>query len=106
MTIAVDPADPDLWYAGAARMRTAHTANSHACILRRHGATWTLLTGGLPSELEHLPHALVCPVPNVVYAGLRDGAVWRSLDRGDAWSRLPVDFHGLRALLVVDELTS
>ena len=103
MTIAVDPADPDLWYAGAARMRTAHTANSHACILRRHGATWTLLTGGLPSELEHLPHALVCPAPNVVYAGLRDGAVWRSLNRGGSWSRLPVDLHGLRALLVVDD---
>ena len=50
MTIAVDPADPDLWYAGAARMRTAHTANSHACILRRHGATWTLLTGCRPSS--------------------------------------------------------
>ena len=103
MTVAVDPVDPDLWYAGAAPARTAHTGNSRACILRREGATWTRLAGGLPFELEHLPHALVCPAPNVVYAGLRDGAVWRSLDRGDSWSRLPVALPGLRALLVVDD---
>lgn len=106
MTIAVDPADPDLWYAGAAPMRAAHTANSRACIVRRQGAIWTRLTGGLPSELEHLPSALVCPEPNVVYAGLRDGAVWRSLDRGDTWSRLPVELQGLHALLVIDDAPS
>ena len=64
---------------------------------------WTRLAGGLPLELEHLPHALVCPAPNVVYAGLRDGAIWRSQDRGGSWSRLPVELHGLRALLVVDD---
>ncbi len=103
MTIAVDPADPDLWYAGAARMRSAHAAHSHASIFRREGGMWTRLTGGLPPELEQLPHALVCPTPNVVYAGLRDGAVWRSLDRGGSWSRLPTELHGLRALAVVDD---
>jgi len=103
MTIAIDPVDPDLWYVGAAPMRMAHTANSHACILRRQDGMWTRLTGGLPFELEHLPHALVCPAPNVVYAGLRDGAVWRSLDRGGSWSRLPIELHGLRALLVLDD---
>lgn len=102
MTIADDPADAGLWYAAAAPVRAAHTANSRACILRRDGTTWTRLSGGLPLELEHLPHALACPVPDTVYAGLRDGAIWRTLDRGESWARLPVELDGVRALVVID----
>ena len=101
LSIAADPSDPELWYAGAAPMRAAHTANSRACLFRWTGTRWEKLAGGLPDELEHLPTALVSPQPGVVYAGLRDGTVWRSTDRGDFWERLAVAFDGLRRLAVL-----
>jgi photosystem II stability/assembly factor-like uncharacterized protein len=101
LSVAADAADPELWYAGAARIRAAHTANSRACLFRWAGTRWEKLAGGLPDELEHLPTALVSPQPGVVYAGLRDGTVWRSADRGDSWARLAVAFDGLRRLAVL-----
>jgi photosystem II stability/assembly factor-like uncharacterized protein len=101
LSIAVDPHDPELWYAGAARMRTAHGVHSHACLFRWAAGRWEKLGGGLPAELEHLPTALTSPLPGIVYAGLRDGTVWGSSDRGDTWARVPVAFDGLRRLVVL-----
>lgn len=103
MTIAVDPADPDLWYAAAAPFHKAHGSDSRAALFRRRGTEWTRLGGGLPAELAHLPHALACPEPGHVWAGLRDGSLWRSEDEGDMWTRLPLQLDGLRALLVLRE---
>ena len=56
LSIAADPSDPELWYAGAAPMRAAHTANSRACLFRWTGTRWEKLAGGLPDELEHSTH--------------------------------------------------
>ena len=101
MSLAVDPADPDRWYVGAAPVLKAHSANSHACLFRWAGNRFEKLAGGLPAELEHLPTTLVSPEPGTVYAGLRDGTVWRSRDCGDTWTRLPLALEGLRRLAVV-----
>ena len=104
MCIAVDPEDPALWYVAAAKLRTAHSANSHAAIFRSIGedaGRWQKLRGGLPEELEHLPHTLAAPAPGQVYAGLRNGDVWRSSDRGDTWQQLPISLGGLRRMLIL-----
>lgn len=94
MTIAVDPADADCWYAAAAPLLKAHGRDSHACVFRWSDGRWSRTT----EELRELPYALACPAPDTVVAGLRDGAVLVSGDRGGRWRRLAV-LDGLRALI-------
>jgi hypothetical protein len=86
LTIAVDPTDGDLWYAAAAPLLKAHSPDSRALVFRCAGERWEPLT----DELRELPHALVCPRADGVVAGLRDGTVLSSSDRGDTWRRLAV----------------
>ncbi len=97
MTIAVDPSDPTCWYVAAAPLRRAHGPDAHAVVFRWEGARWRALT----PELAELPHALVCPGPDRVVAGLRDGTILSSGDRGETWTSLPYRLDGLRALAVV-----
>jgi len=49
-------------------------------------------------ELRELPHALACPAPNTIAAGLRDGTIIASTDRGETWRRLPA-VDGVRSLV-------
>jgi hypothetical protein len=93
MTIAVDPADPDCWYAAAAPLLKAHTADSRARVFRWSGDRWSPVT----DELSQLPYALLCPEPDGIVAGLRDGSILVSVDRGETW-RPPVKLDGVRAL--------
>jgi photosystem II stability/assembly factor-like uncharacterized protein len=100
MTVAADPADPELWYLGAAPMRHAHTPDARAALYRaRLGQPWERLDGGLPPQLDHLPRALAAR-SDAVYAGLGSGDVWRSVDKGENWELLPYSFDGLRALVL------
>lgn len=93
IAIAVDPVDPDCWYAAAAPVLKAHTSDSHARVFRWSGDRWTPVT----EELNELPHALACPMPDAVVAGLRDGTLIESSDRGRAWRPLAT-VDGVRAL--------
>lgn len=94
IAIAVDPADADCWYAAAAPLLKAHSRDSHARIFRWSDGRWAPVT----EELRELPHALVCPQPDAVVAGLRDGTLRSSADRGETWETL-ARVDGVRALV-------
>jgi hypothetical protein len=102
--LAVDPADPDLWYVSAARSaREAHhtSGSAEAGLYRKRGdAPWEALGGGLPQPLPKMPYALLTlrDTPNTVLAGMRDGAIWRSDDAGDTWRQLAGRLPALLAL--------
>ncbi|MBX6342602.1 MAG: hypothetical protein IRY97_09105, partial [Thermomicrobiaceae bacterium] len=63
--LAVDPADPDLWYVSATfGPREAHDAeDARAVLYRRRGdGPWEPLGGGFPSPSPEMPYALLAPV--------------------------------------------
>ena len=64
---------------------------------------WERLSGGLPQPLDHMPYSLLTDPssPGHVYAGLSNGDVWRSTDRGDTWQQLPLNLGGIRQALVM-----
>lgn len=94
MAIAVDPADADCWYAAAAPVLRAHTRDSRARVFRWSDDRWSRVS----EELRELPHALACPAPDTIVAGLRDGVIIASTDRGGTWRRLSV-VDGVRDLI-------
>jgi photosystem II stability/assembly factor-like uncharacterized protein len=92
-SVAVDPNDPELWYVSASTGPfAAHgRGDPHARIYRRRGeGPWSALDGGLPEPLPAMPYALVA-VDGRVFAGLSDGQIWESRDRGDSWRDLQLD---------------
>jgi photosystem II stability/assembly factor-like uncharacterized protein len=104
-SVAVDPDDPDLWYVSASTGPfAAHGGrNPQAKIFRRNdGSPWQELGGGLPDPLHAMPYALVA-TRGRLYAGLANGEIWASDDRGDSWARLdvsgepPARIHALTA---------
>jgi hypothetical protein len=58
--------------------------------VRRGGGPWERLGGGLPDPLDELPYALVADRDRL-YAGLGDGAIYASDDRGGSWRPLRVE---------------
>jgi photosystem II stability/assembly factor-like uncharacterized protein len=102
--LAVDAADPDLWYVSAAHgPATAHRNNgqAQASLFRKRGSQpWQALTGGLATPLPYMPYALFAPSrqPGFIYAGFQHGEIWRSNDAGDSWEQLPVKLPSLLAL--------
>lgn len=94
IAIAVDPVDPDCWYAAAAPLLKAHTRDSRALVFRWSGERWSAVT----DELRELPYALHCPGPDAVVTGLRDGTILASVDRGENWRTL-VHVDGVRDLV-------
>lgn len=94
LAIAIDPADPDCWYVAAAPLMKAHARDSHAFVFRWSDGRWSRVS----EELRELPHALACPAPNTIAAGLRDGTIIASTDRGETWRRLPA-VDGVRSLV-------
>jgi len=107
--LAVDPADPDLWYVSAthsARYAHGDRESAEAYIYRRRGSDpWQALSGGLPDPLPVMPYALLVPrdCPNELYAGFRDGQIWHSGDQGEGWRRMDVELGGLLALVALPE---
>ena len=87
-SVAVDPDDPDLWYVSASRGPfSAHgRGDPEANIYRRSNGTWEVLSAGLPDPLPAMPYALVATRERV-FAGLANGELWESRDRGDGWQR-------------------
>jgi photosystem II stability/assembly factor-like uncharacterized protein len=85
-SVAVDADDPELWYVSASTgPYAAHGGRDpQARIYRRLDGRWHALAGGLPERLPAMPYALVA-APGRLFAGLADGAIWESADRGDTW---------------------
>jgi hypothetical protein len=88
--LAVDPRDPDCWFVSAAPGPfDAHRADREAQAFvyrRRADAPWEALDGGLPQPLDAMPYALLF-AGDRLFAGLRDGRLYASADRGDTWTQ-------------------
>jgi photosystem II stability/assembly factor-like uncharacterized protein len=90
--LAVDPADADSWYVSASPGPfEAHGSRpARAALYRWRGrGPWEELDLGLPRPLETMPYALA-PSNGRLVAGLRDGRLLESRDRGDSWRALDV----------------
>ena len=85
--LAVDPEDPDAWFVSASTgPYAAHGGRDPQARIyaSRGGGEWQALDGGLPEPLPAMPYALVA-TKDRVFAGLADGQLWESNDRGDSW---------------------
>ena len=91
-SVAVDPEDPELWYVSASTgPYAAHGGRDpQALIYGRRDGAWRALAGGLPEPLPAMPYALVAFEGRVV-AGLADGQLWGSQDRGESWERYELE---------------
>jgi photosystem II stability/assembly factor-like uncharacterized protein len=98
-SVAVDPDDPELWYISASTGPfAAHgRGDPRAHIYRRDDGGWRALAGGLPERLPSMPYALVA-TEDRLFAGLADGGLWESPDRGDTWRACPLAGDPLRAV--------
>lgn len=105
--LATDPADPDLWYVSAsysARYAHGRQGDAQGIIFRKVGQDpWQMLGGdgtGLARPLPAMPYALLAPRerPGSLIAGMQDGALWLSEDKGDTWRQLAAQLPGLLAL--------
>lgn len=103
--VAADPAQPDIWYVAVSPgpSRAHSEDNAQAFVFRRDGNRWKRLSGGLPQPLNHMPYALITDpnAPNLLYAGLSNGDIWLSHDRGEDWEQLPVNLGVIRRSLVI-----
>jgi photosystem II stability/assembly factor-like uncharacterized protein len=103
-SVAVDPDDPELWYVSASTgPYAAHGRDDPQARIyrRRTGEGWRALTGGLPEPLPAMPYALVAGEASL-FAGLADGQIWESRDRGDSWRACTFEgdpITGLHALV-------
>ena len=85
--VAVDPDDPERWYVSASTgpFKAHGVRDPQAHIYRRRaGEVWQPATGGLPDPLPAMPYSLVA-LDGRLIAGLRNGHIWQSADRGDSW---------------------
>jgi hypothetical protein len=94
--LAVDPDEPERWYVSAASgPGAAHAgANARGRVYRWEGS-WRQLA--LPSE--SMPYALAAAGGELL-AGLADGRILRSGDRGESWDELGVRVGSIVALAV------
>jgi photosystem II stability/assembly factor-like uncharacterized protein len=99
-SVAVDPDDPALWYVSASTgPYAAHGGGDpQARIFRRRGEeSWRPLGGGLPEPLPAMPYALVT-TDDRLFAGLADGQIWESRDRGETWRACTLEGDALTRL--------
>jgi hypothetical protein len=87
-SVAVDPIDPELWYVSASTgPYAAHGGRDpRARIYRRAAGEWRALSDGLPDPIPAMPYALVAKNGRV-FAGLANGQIWASDDKGDSWRK-------------------
>ena len=100
-SVAVDRDDPDVWFVSASTGPfAAHgRGDPRARIYRRENGGWTALAGGLPEPLPAMPYALL-PVGERLFAGLADGQLWQTGDRGNTWTQCRLE-EPLRRLVAL-----
>ncbi len=105
--LAIDAADPNLWYVSASTgPRAAHNpaGDAQAVIYRARGdAPWDALGGdgsGIPAIQRSFPYALVAPRarPNAIVAGLANGSLLVSDDSGDSWRTIETGLPHIGAM--------
>jgi hypothetical protein len=96
--LAVDPADPERWYVSAATgPRAAHSDASARGRLYRWDGAWQ----ALPLPADSMPYALVAGDGELL-AGMADGRVLRSADRGDNWHELGMSLGAITAMTAAE----
>ena len=103
---AADPFQPEISYLSVSPAPSkAHSENNAQACIFRSGAEgkWEKLAGGLPQPLNYMPYALLTDPsePEHVYAGLSNGDVWCSQDRGASWSQMPFSLKSVRRSMVM-----
>ena len=101
--LAVDPEDPDRWYVSASPgpMYAHGSRSAEAYLYRWEGeGPFEVLGGGLPQPLDSMPYALAASTESV-FAGLRDGRLFRSDDHGETWSPLKVGGEQVPSVLAL-----
>ncbi|HET9287062.1 MAG TPA: hypothetical protein VFO26_05845 [Gaiella sp.] len=102
-SVAVDPDDPDCWYVSASTGPfAAHGGGDPQARIyrRRDDEPWRPLTGGLPEPLPSMPYALLA-ADGRIFAGLADGQLWETRDRGDRWTALRLEGDTLGRLVAL-----
>ena len=102
-SVTVDPDDPDCWYVSASTgPYAAHGGRDPQARIyrRRDHEPWQPLAGGLPEPLSAMPYALVA-TQSRLFAGLANGELWDSRDRGESWSRCTLRGDRLNSLLAL-----
>jgi hypothetical protein len=101
--LAIDPVDADCWFISASPgPQQAHRGgNAEAYLYRwRTAGPWQALDGGLPQPLDSMPYALAMS-GGALYAGLADGRIYVSEDRGDRWRVLELTGERLPSILAL-----
>jgi photosystem II stability/assembly factor-like uncharacterized protein len=91
--LAVDPDEPDRWFVSASPgpMQAHGSRSAEAHLYRWEGeGPWERLTEGLPDPLDSMPYALAFAGDSLV-AGLADGRVFLSDNRGASWAPVALD---------------
>jgi BNR/Asp-box repeat protein/BNR-Asp box repeat protein len=99
-SVAVDASDPEFWYVSASTgPYAAHGGGDPQARIygRRAGEPWHALEGGLPEPLPAMPYALVAGEGRL-FAGLADGQIWESSDRGESWRACMLQGDSITAL--------
>lgn len=101
--VAAHPADPGIWYVSASTGPfAAHgDGDAEAAVFRRDGdSPWRRLDD-LPGE--SMPYALCTDpdLPDHLWAGLADGSIWHSPDRGDGWESLDGALPSVNQVMVM-----
>jgi photosystem II stability/assembly factor-like uncharacterized protein len=102
-SVTVDPHDPDCWYVSASTgPYAAHGGRDPQARIyrRRDREPWRPLAGGLPEPLPAMAYALVA-TDGRLFAGLADGQLWESRDRGDSWTALRLQGDALSTLFAL-----
>ncbi len=95
LSVAIDPSDPSVLYAGTSFMVATSTGPSKIYKSVDAGATWTDASNGLPSDPTEINPVRAIQVsqdnPNLVIAGLfmntATGGIYVSTDGGTNWTR-------------------
>ena len=97
--VAVEPDDPNAWYVSASTGPfAAHGGGDpEARIYAWRDGEWRALAGGLPEPLPAMPYALVA-TDGRLFAGLADGQLWESSDRGESWHACALEGDALTRL--------
>jgi hypothetical protein len=88
--VAPDPGDAQRWFVSASTGPfAAHGGRDpQACIYRwEEDGPWQALGGGLPEPLDAMPYALAHGGDRL-FAGLADGRLFATTDRGESWNAL------------------
>lgn len=103
---AADSGKPEVWYLCVGKSPfNAFGENPEVYLYRSSGGAGWEPIGWTDHPLHETPTVLVTPPAQTgtVYAGLKNGDVWHTIDYGETWQQLPFNLGGIwHSLLVLN----